>query len=330
MPTTYFSFDSGDDHDVCEYSHPNGVREVTVKTFSMALEVSQPGFQILSLVPADPLEPSLPTHADMACNLPDQLAIYNHIYFPLALITVFYLLFVLIKRSVRWKAPPKSINLSGIGTGMSMGMTTPSISRKPSFLNASMLKSPRAGSTHSLQSLQPINTTIRRPSRSVPPSPLGSPKQLYLDLEEAEAGYPSEPSYYFSRSSNDLLESPTETDDLSPSQFLPVPATASNSSVGLGIFGTNLPSPSRPGLPRRPTRMDSKKLASAAALGEEGTLANLKEIVRDFEKTLGLGRRFWGLCGGEEGLVAKWVKECVGVFWPCLVVYSFLNLYYYL
>ena len=70
---------SGDDHDICEYTHPNSVREVTVKTFSMAMGIKTPGFQLLSLVPPNASTPNAPTHADMACNLPNQLGIYLNV-----------------------------------------------------------------------------------------------------------------------------------------------------------------------------------------------------------------------------------------------------------
>ncbi|PHH73150.1 hypothetical protein CDD80_4014 [Ophiocordyceps camponoti-rufipedis] len=40
---------SGDDHDYCELVHPSGVRETTVKSFSMAMSVSKPGFLMASL-----------------------------------------------------------------------------------------------------------------------------------------------------------------------------------------------------------------------------------------------------------------------------------------
>lgn len=65
---------------ICEYNHPSSVREVTVKTFSPALGVSRPGFQILSLIPGDPTDPTVITHADMSCELPNQLGIYWNVY----------------------------------------------------------------------------------------------------------------------------------------------------------------------------------------------------------------------------------------------------------
>ncbi|QRW21311.1 hypothetical protein RhiXN_06300 [Rhizoctonia solani] len=54
---------SGDDHDYCEVRHPIGddsgqtVREISVKSFSMAMGIRRPGFQLLSLVAPDPSSP---------------------------------------------------------------------------------------------------------------------------------------------------------------------------------------------------------------------------------------------------------------------------------
>jgi len=59
---------SGDDHDYCEYLHyheTSNILEVSVKSFSWAMGVQYPGFQILSLNPI----------ATRACILPSQLHI---------------------------------------------------------------------------------------------------------------------------------------------------------------------------------------------------------------------------------------------------------------
>ena len=78
---------SGDDHDYCEVVHKDyggGVREITVKSFNMAMGVPTPGFQMVSLwnpvdgqgrpLPgADPGAPTLQTHL---CLLPNQIGTY--------------------------------------------------------------------------------------------------------------------------------------------------------------------------------------------------------------------------------------------------------------
>ncbi|KAJ7163630.1 Metallo-dependent phosphatase-like protein [Mycena crocata] len=89
---------SGDDHDYCEYTHsfdtagkPRHVREVTVKSLSMAMGIRRPGFQLLSIVPPHSMQGSS-AHADSLCLLPDQLGIYLSTYIPflvLSLVVVF-------------------------------------------------------------------------------------------------------------------------------------------------------------------------------------------------------------------------------------------------
>lgn len=90
---------SGDDHDYCEVVHDESqgsVREITVKSFSMVMSVSRPGFLMVSLHnPIDergrPLagnagQPTMQTHL---CLLPDQIAIYlRYIVFGVATVLV--------------------------------------------------------------------------------------------------------------------------------------------------------------------------------------------------------------------------------------------------
>ncbi|KAI1813406.1 hypothetical protein GGS20DRAFT_553430 [Poronia punctata] len=76
---------SGDDHDYCELIHSpakENVHEITVKSFSMVMGVSRPGFQMVSLYnPIDgqgrPLPGSPPsTLQSHLCLLPNQLSMY--------------------------------------------------------------------------------------------------------------------------------------------------------------------------------------------------------------------------------------------------------------
>jgi hypothetical protein len=81
---------SGDDHDYCESKHLVGpeesaaIREVTVKSLSMAMGIQQPGFQLLSLFPRQywNATQSTTTYADVPCLLPGQLRIYLSVYAP--------------------------------------------------------------------------------------------------------------------------------------------------------------------------------------------------------------------------------------------------------
>ena len=77
--------DSADDHDYCEYihtSHDRQIPEVTIKSFSIAMGIRQPGFQLLSL------SSNAHTNAHQQCLLPDQVHIYCWVYAPLILATI--------------------------------------------------------------------------------------------------------------------------------------------------------------------------------------------------------------------------------------------------
>lgn len=87
---------SGDDHDYCEVVHSpqkENVREITVKSFSMAMGVPTPGFQMVSLYnPIDdqgnpPPSSSGRTMQTHLCLLPNQLSMFL-IYAVLGVITI--------------------------------------------------------------------------------------------------------------------------------------------------------------------------------------------------------------------------------------------------
>ncbi|WWD21088.1 hypothetical protein CI109_105569 [Kwoniella shandongensis] len=102
---------SGDDHDYCEHTHPNGIREVTIKSFSSSTGIRRPGFQLLSLVPpaSSGYSASL-THADRPCFLPDQLGVYSRVYIPLAILTLLYLFGTNVRAAYqRWNAAGNSV-----------------------------------------------------------------------------------------------------------------------------------------------------------------------------------------------------------------------------
>ncbi|KAI0505697.1 hypothetical protein F5B22DRAFT_626932 [Xylaria bambusicola] len=76
---------SGDDHDYCEVVHSpekENVREITVKSFSMAMGVPTPGFQMVSLYnPVDDQGKPLPSSTGRTmqthlCLLPNQLSMF--------------------------------------------------------------------------------------------------------------------------------------------------------------------------------------------------------------------------------------------------------------
>ncbi|KAK4035382.1 hypothetical protein C8A01DRAFT_38120 [Parachaetomium inaequale] len=88
---------SGDDHDYCAVTHSPaqaGVPEITVKSISMAMGVSKPGFLLLSLYnPIDPATgkplptPTTTTLQTHLCLLPSQLSTYLR-YVTLALVSI--------------------------------------------------------------------------------------------------------------------------------------------------------------------------------------------------------------------------------------------------
>ncbi|EAU91483.1 CDC1 [Coprinopsis cinerea okayama7 len=91
---------SGDDHDYCYYRHfvpsvpenpnPGSAKEISVKSFSIAMGIKRPGFQLLSLAPTPLRNPDhkYKPNDDVPCFLPDQLGIYIRIYLPVFVLTV--------------------------------------------------------------------------------------------------------------------------------------------------------------------------------------------------------------------------------------------------
>ena len=73
-------------------SEDSEVKEVSVKSFSMAMGIRRPGFQLLSLAPPSAMPAGAATFADVPCFLPDQLGIYISVYVPLILLSVLALL----------------------------------------------------------------------------------------------------------------------------------------------------------------------------------------------------------------------------------------------
>ncbi|GAA5849397.1 hypothetical protein JCM3766R1_006067 [Sporobolomyces carnicolor] len=100
---------SGDDHDYCFVRHDReegsrlNTTETTVKSFSMAMGVSYPGYTILTLYPPSSTNGEGPTFGEQSCLLPSQLGIYLHVYLPLAA-TLFVALLgpKLVKVAKRW------------------------------------------------------------------------------------------------------------------------------------------------------------------------------------------------------------------------------------
>jgi len=104
-----FLSNRADNRDYCDYTHsirprdPSAqgyhVREITLKSFSLSVHIRRPGFQLLTLVdPAhisqmqhEPTSHDPPSLAERACFLPDQFRIYNFLYAPLFVLSLFIL-----------------------------------------------------------------------------------------------------------------------------------------------------------------------------------------------------------------------------------------------
>jgi hypothetical protein len=355
-PTLAFS---GEDHDVCELTHPNGVREVTVKTFSTGMGITHPGFQMLSLVPADPADPAAPTHADMSCNLPDQLGIYSQIYLPLALVTLVVLFVVNVRRSFK-RRKPAYLNLSGLNSGAATGgassstALSPNPSRRPSMIGT--LKSPRIPATGlmAMGGMTPLmgpSAFRRASSRSVPPSPFGSPRIGYMselpdEGSDAVAFPPSASGSIYGHYGgypDESSQSPSPIDEegaMGSSYFLPLPTPSANGSsanlpssigLGLGLSSANGSSlglgTSRPGQTRRVTRMSEKdSRALSIAAGEQSILSSLWDDLRSSAGCSG-GDRGKG-SSSRDGLLSRWCGESWRVFWPAAATFTLINVYY--
>lgn len=103
---------SGDDHDSCEIIHreTKRIKEITVRSFSMVMEVRRPGFLLLSAWNPSPgsddhrMEDTVQTHV---CYLPDELGMLIN-YGIFAGLT----LLVILIRALFWKIRPTTQKLS--------------------------------------------------------------------------------------------------------------------------------------------------------------------------------------------------------------------------
>ena len=129
-------FDSGDDHDYCEYTHYSdplddeprlAIPEVTVKTLSMVMNVRRPGFQLLSLAPTQLRDHGIPTYKDAPCLLPDQLRIYLNIYLPLLAVSIVFVCMANFSFSSSWRSSSVE-KLSSIEYPMSSSSSSSSLS----------------------------------------------------------------------------------------------------------------------------------------------------------------------------------------------------------
>lgn len=173
---------SGDDRDYCEYAHhvtsTDTVREVTVKSFSMARDIRRPGFQLLTLVSPTSLatSPSSATHFDRPCFLPDQYSTHCAVYLPLALISFLSLTLINLRRPRRQRLsildheaiPP--LPLSGIPTAWSPA--GPPRSPRANFFgtNSPRLRTPVPNSVSRTYAATPVRRASARTLSPLPTS----------------------------------------------------------------------------------------------------------------------------------------------------------------
>jgi hypothetical protein len=170
------------------------VREVTVKSFSMAMGIKRPGFQLLSLVPPPEHEYINDTFADAPCLLPDQLGIYTSRYVPFLLITLMVLLFAAWEDvTTKRKRVPNHLDLE-VTSPANGGMHLSTLGRPESAVwqvmspnsdptsprpdmgqlaNARTLRTPAPGSAGYFGGSGSFTPTLRASSR--PGTPLDSP-----------------------------------------------------------------------------------------------------------------------------------------------------------
>ncbi|KAK6904396.1 hypothetical protein L486_08017 [Kwoniella mangroviensis CBS 10435] len=216
---------SGDDHDYCEHRHPQGIREVTIKSFSSSTGIRRPGFQLLSLVPPQPNGyAGSVTHADRPCLLPDQSGSYYRVYLPLAILTFLFLFGTNIRAAwQRWSGSSSKNGGGGsyygdlksrLSPGILSSETMPSsnnpgnpslstrrgMSDRPVPLTLPSRKSSHQlagmGSTTATPGLGPNGGGARRfpsnptsTSASAPVSPFASPRMSFVD--EHRPNFPS-------------------------------------------------------------------------------------------------------------------------------------------
>ncbi|KAI5450911.1 hypothetical protein NCC49_002651 [Naganishia albida] len=343
---------SGDDHDYCEYWHPTGVKETTLKAFSMAMGVNRPGFQLMSLVPPPAAGTTSRQHtfADVPCLLPDQLQIYFKRYIPLATVCILLLFYLNLKQVISkfggWTigsstAPDASPTPRAMSNGFNNGAglspyreKSPAISRKSSQV-LKMSPVEEGCSLGGTARSRPGN--IRRITKSAP----GSPRVSLTPLEDEESRMPdglymNQPGprtrttagLYISPDATPGSEKPTRlTEEPSP-YFLPLPDGAA----------------SRNGTPTRPrplSRKTSRMMSTpsdwiSAAKAKDMTVMQLVfdpdvktrnrrlRILKQRLATVGK----W--LGGRNGVLAKTTREVWKVLWPTLLVWLAINASFFL
>lgn len=169
------------------------IREVTVKSFSNANHIRNPGFQLLSLVdPSSVSDPTQKSFIDRPCVLPDQYGIYSSIYAPFFIFTTLILVVHAVVRSRRYRGlhiqrlsiSPQSSTQSTPNLAPNSAIWspyTPALRSSPRGMLPSHLRTPST----------PAGPTLRA---SRPSTPLGSPllpPVAFPQEDDDEAMYPT-------------------------------------------------------------------------------------------------------------------------------------------
>lgn len=235
---------------------------MTIKSFSATAGVRRPGFQLLSLVPPRPDQTSL---ADTPCSLPDQAGVYTHIYAPVAILTLAFLVFMNTRSALHRRG------------------TRGKRAEKDPYSKDRFGRQPPLPTRRSTQHLTALNMTVPReryqatlsPSPSNPASPLPSPRLAPAYDEESEVGGASPSLSRRSSYGADLCEEKKNTS---------------------GLFGPT---------PRRPPRiLPASDWAAAArakdasvlslAVDSKGPLGRLRRFLKGrWRRSSVLGRTSW-------------------------------------
>ncbi|ORY24794.1 Metallo-dependent phosphatase-like protein [Naematelia encephala] len=349
---------SGDDHDYCDHTHANGVREVTVKSFSSSAGIKRPGFQLLSLVP--PTNPIHPSHADRPCFLPDQMGVYYRVYLPLAIVTVLYLLGTNIRSAYkRWKVGQPA-ELKG-----RLSPAFPEVESMPTALSSArrvterpvpltLPNHPRSARF----SFGMDHLSVTRATASAPVSPHESPRMAHSDdwpyrqdddesvIETPNLSrrssyiYMNGPSDYQTPAASSFAQEPS-------SYFLPIP---SSSGAGLGLTTPGLSSTTLSGSMRRISSSNLSAFASSTGGGgsnppqtirrvtmprmasgnisakDKSTFGYISEVIPTRRGHIQRLRSFlrW-LWKTRDSVVVKSWREVGAVAWPAAVVWVLVN-----
>ena len=350
---------SGDDHDYCEYWHPTGVKETTLKAFSMAMGINRPGFQLMSLVPPqNAVSSSQPTFADTPCLLPDQLQIYFRRYIPLAMACILLLFYLNLKQVIA-KYGGWTIGSGGIVTDSSPAPRSgpgsfsnsnsnlspyreksPTISRKSSQI-LKMSPMDEGGSSGMLgASARSRPNNVRRITKSAPVSPLASPKAHRHSITDEEESRFSDGLYMNqtgprSRAAAGPYTSPGETPLTNEKHLRPISDEPSSYFLPLPDGGTSQRVNS-PGKPRPLSRKTSRMMTTpsdwiSAARAKDMTVMQLvfDSDVKTRNRRLRILKQRLAVVGkwlgGRNGVLAKTGREVWKVLWPTVLVWLAIN-----